>query len=168
MNPITELSSTTHQLTAAPIAKAEMLIRKPVRNVFEAFVEPAITSRFWFTKSSGRLAPGKHVRWEWEMYGLSVDVMVKALEQNKRILIEWSAGDTPTTVEWLFTPRTDHTTFVTITHSGPTGDGDAIAKQAIDSTEGFAFVLAGLKALLEHNVVLNLVPDRHPDGINPR
>jgi hypothetical protein len=71
-------------------------------------------------------------------------------------------------VEWLFTARADNTTFVSITNSGFRGDGDAIANQAINSTEGFAFVLAGLKALLERNVVLNLVPDRHPDGINPR
>ena len=28
------------------IAKAEMLIRKPVAEVFEAFVNPAITSKF--------------------------------------------------------------------------------------------------------------------------
>ena len=39
-------------------AKAEMLIRKPVAEVFEAFVDPAITSRFWFTRGSGRLEPG--------------------------------------------------------------------------------------------------------------
>jgi hypothetical protein len=42
-----------------PFGKAEMLIRKPAAEVFEAFVNPAITSRFWFTKSSGRLEPGK-------------------------------------------------------------------------------------------------------------
>jgi hypothetical protein len=30
------------------------------------------------------------------------------------------------------------------------------------STEGFTFVLAGLKAFLEHNIILNLVADRHP------
>ena len=36
------------------VAKAEMLIRKPVAEVFEAFVDPAITTQFWFTKSSGR------------------------------------------------------------------------------------------------------------------
>ena len=30
----------------SPIAKAEMLIRKPVAEVFEAFVNPAITSKF--------------------------------------------------------------------------------------------------------------------------
>lgn len=32
-----------------PQAKAEMLIRKPVEEVFEAFVDPEITSKFWFT-----------------------------------------------------------------------------------------------------------------------
>ena len=42
-----------------PVAKAEMLIRRPVTEVFEAFVNPAITSRFWFTKGSGRLEPGR-------------------------------------------------------------------------------------------------------------
>jgi uncharacterized protein YndB with AHSA1/START domain len=46
-----------------PVAKAQMLIRKPVAQVFEALVDPAITSRFWFSKGSGRLEAGKHVRW---------------------------------------------------------------------------------------------------------
>jgi len=69
-----------------PIAKTEMLIRNPVSEVFEAFVNPAITSRFWFTKGSGRLEAGKQIRWEWEMYNHSVEVSVKAIEENKRIL----------------------------------------------------------------------------------
>jgi len=33
--------------------KAEMLIRKPVAEVFEAFINPEITSKFWFTRGSG-------------------------------------------------------------------------------------------------------------------
>ena len=48
------------QLPQAPIAKAAMLIRKSVAEVFEAFVDPEITRRFWFTKSTGRLETGKH------------------------------------------------------------------------------------------------------------
>jgi len=76
------------EIKDVPIAKTEMLIRKPVSEVFEAFVNPAITSRFWFTKGSGRLQAGKHIRWDWEMYDLSVDVHVKSIEENKRILIE--------------------------------------------------------------------------------
>src|SRR6185369_9044893 len=146
-----------------PIAKTEMLIRKPVSEVFEAFVNPAVTSRFWFTKGSGRLQAGKQIRWDWEMYNHSMQVSVKAIEENRRILIEWGANGTPTTVEWVFTSRPDSTTFVSITNSGFSGDGDEAVKQALDSTEGFALVLAGAKAFLEHSITLNLVADRFPD-----
>jgi uncharacterized protein YndB with AHSA1/START domain len=156
----------SQQLTQAPLAKAEMLIRKPAAEVFEAFINPAITTKFWFTKSSGRLEPGKQIQWDWEMYNASAQVNIKAVEQNKRILIEWgSADETATTVEWLFTPLGDNKTFVSITNCGFSGAGDEIVKQAVASTEGFTFVLAALKALLEHNIKLNLVADRFPEGL---
>jgi uncharacterized protein YndB with AHSA1/START domain len=144
------------------IAKTEMLIRRPVAEVFEAFINPDITSKFWFTKSSGRLETGRQIRWEWEMYNASTDVNVRAIEPNKRILIEWGETDARTTVEWIFTVRPDNTTFVSITNSGFQGNQEEIAKQAIDATEGFTFLLAGLKAFLEHNINLNLVADRFP------
>jgi uncharacterized protein YndB with AHSA1/START domain len=147
-----------------PAAKTGMLIRKPVSEVFEAFVNPAITSRFWFTKGSGRLKSGEHIRWDWEMYNVSVQVSVKAIEQDKRILIEWEGHGAPTTVEWIFTSPSDDTTFVSVTNTGFSGDGDEVVKQALDSTGGFALVLAGAKAFLEHNICLNLIADRFPDG----
>jgi uncharacterized protein YndB with AHSA1/START domain len=142
-----------------------MLIRKPVADVFEAFVNPDITTKFWFTKSSGRLEAGKRVQWDWEMYGISVLVTAKAIEPNKRVVIEWPGEGSPTTVEWLFASQKDGTTFVSITEAGFTGDGDQLVKQVTDSTQGFSLVLAGLKALLEHDVRLNLVADRYPKGI---
>jgi len=46
----------------------QMLIRKHLPQVFETFVNPDITTKFWFTKSSGRLEQGKTVRWDWEIY----------------------------------------------------------------------------------------------------
>jgi len=91
-----------------PSAKAEMLIRRPVAKVFEAFVDPAITTKFWFTRSSGKLETDKHIQWDWEMYNASAQVAVKAIEQNKRILVEWSAYGT-TTIEWLFYPQAERT-----------------------------------------------------------
>lgn len=57
------------------------------------------------------------------------------------------------------------TTFVRITESGFSGSGDEIAQQVSDSTQGFSLVLAGLKALLEHGIRLNLVADRFPEGL---
>jgi uncharacterized protein YndB with AHSA1/START domain len=153
------------QLTHIPVAKAEMLIRKPVAEVFEAFMNPEITTKFWFTKSSGRLEAGKQVTWSWEMYNASSHVTVKDVEQNKRILIEWSGYGSPNTVEWIFTPYGNDATFVRITNSGFSGDGDELVKQALDSTGGFTWVLAGLKAYFEHNIMLNLIADRFPKGL---
>ncbi len=152
------------QITKAPVMKTGMLIRRPVQQVFEAFVDPEVTAQFWFTKSSGRLEPGRRVQWDWEMYDISVPVTVKAIEPNKRILIEWAGRGGPTTVEWTFTPC-EGGTFVGITNSGFAGSGDELVQMTADSSQGFSLVLAGLKALLEHDIRLNLVADRFPKGI---
>ena len=89
----------------APVAKTQMVIRRPIGEVFEAFVDPAITSRFWFSRSTGRMAVGQTVRWDWDMYGVSPNVDVKAVERNRRILIEWDGPDNPSWVEWTFEPN---------------------------------------------------------------
>jgi uncharacterized protein YndB with AHSA1/START domain len=154
------------QLTQVPVSKTGMLIRRTVADVFEAFISPEFTTKFWFTKSSGRLEAGRQIRWEWEMYNVSALVTVKVLEPNQRIVIEWPGYSGPSTVEWIFAPQKDGTTFISITETGFTGNGDELMKQLADSTQGFTLVLAGLKALLEHNVQLNLVADRYPEGID--
>jgi uncharacterized protein YndB with AHSA1/START domain len=146
-----------------PVAVAEMLIRRPVETVFAAFVDPAITTKFWFTRGSARLDSGGPVRWDWAMYGVSADVLVDELVANEKILIRW--GDPATTVEWRFDPRPDGTTFVSVRNWGFVGDAESRAGQAIGSTEGFTLVLAGAKAWLEHGLALGLIRDRYPDGL---
>lgn len=64
--------------------EVQMLIRKPVTLVYQAMLDPAITTKFWFTKSSGPLQEEKTVTWTWEMYGASVDVLVKKILPNKK------------------------------------------------------------------------------------
>jgi uncharacterized protein YndB with AHSA1/START domain len=155
----------TLQLTQPPVAKAAMLIRKTAAEVFEAFVDPEITRKFWFTKSTGRLETGKHIVWTWEMYDISTEVNVKTVEPNKRIVIEWGNSGSMTTVEWVFTPYENDSTYVTITNSGFQGDGDKVVNDALDSKGGFTWVLAGLKALLEHNLELNAIADAYPKGL---
>ena len=84
------------QLTQVPTMKTGMLIRKPAAEVFEAFVNPAITTKFWFTRSSGRLEAGKQVHWAWEMYDISIPVTAKVIEPHRRIVIEWPGYSSPT------------------------------------------------------------------------
>jgi uncharacterized protein YndB with AHSA1/START domain len=153
------------ELTRAPVAKTGMLIRRPVDEVFEAIVNPEVTSKFWFSRGSGRLETGKQVRWDWEEHDVSIEVTTKLIEQNKRVVIEWPGYTGQTTVEWTFEPPDDGTTFIRVSEAGWTGDADKLLRYVADSTQGFTLMLGGLKALLEHDVQLNLTADRYPEGI---
>jgi len=149
------------------VAGAEMLIRRPVAEVFEAFVDPAITSRFWFSEGSGRLEVGKRIQWTWRWYDFSVEAEVMSVVPNRRILVEWTGYGYPTLIEWTFSERPEGA-FVKIANTGFRGTVEEAAQTAVDATEGFTFVLAGAKAWLEHGIQLNLVPDRFPDGLPSR
>ena len=89
-----------------PTVETQMLIRKPIEEVFQAFIDPQITTNFWFTKSSGKLETGKTIKWEWEMYGVFADLQVKEIVPNKLIKIEWD--EPSTTVEFHFTEVTEN------------------------------------------------------------
>ena len=144
--------------------EAQMLIRKPVSAVFQAFLDPAITINFWFTKSSGKLEVGKTVTWEWEMYGIAINVWVRDIIQNKKITVEW--GEPTTTVDFEFTALTDDKTYVVIKNYGFKETGNDLILAIKDSTGGFTTVLDGLKAYLEHNVRLNLFGDKYPKDVS--
>jgi len=144
-------------------AEAQMLIRKPASQVFEAFIDPEITKHFWFTKGSGRLEVGKKITWEWEMYGFSTPVVATEIIQDKKISIEW--GEPATKVDFNFEPMHEGaSTFVTIANYGFKRTGDELVQAIKDSTGGFTTVVDGLKAWLEHGIELNLVGDKFPRG----
>lgn len=142
-----------------------MLVRRPPAEVFEAFVNPEVTVKFWFTDSSGPLEEGKHVTWRWSMYDAKTEVDVKELEKDKRILIEWDGYKGRESVEWTFSPYNDRATYVLVACAGFSGSADEIVEQALDSKGGFTWLLAGAKAYLEHGVELNLAADAHPKGL---
>lgn len=146
----------------SPVVETQMLIRRPVAQVFQAFIDPAITTNFWFTKSSGALEAGKTVTWEWEMYGVSAQVFVKDIIQDRKIVVEW--GNPVTTIEFEFRDMNDQTTYVVIKNYGFRLEGDELIQAIKDNTGGFTTVLDGLKAYLEHNLKLNLIADKFPKG----
>lgn len=149
------------EINSPSVAKIEFLIRKPVTEVFEAFVSPDTITKFWFNRSSGRLENGKTVKWYWDLYDASSEVRVLAIEDNQRIYVEWDAGgDKPTTIEWKFESRSDRSTYVSVVHKGFSEGGDDLVEKVVDSTGGFALVLAAAKAWLEHGIELNIVADR--------
>ncbi len=147
-----------------PIVETQMLIRRPARDVYKAFIDPTITTNFWFTKSSGRLEEGKQVTWEWEVYGVKDLVTVKKLIPGEFIQIEWS--DPPTIVDFEFKPLTAETTYVVIKNYGFHQTSEELITILKDLTGGFTTVLEGAKAWLEFNIRLNLIAYKFPKEVS--
>jgi uncharacterized protein YndB with AHSA1/START domain len=153
------------QLSHIPSVNVGMLIHRPSSDVFRAIADPAVTTKFWFTKSTGKVVPGADLRWEWEMYGASANVSVKEVEEDSRIVFDWGDGENTTTVEFRLIPMGDGATFVQVTETGLRGEGDEIVSRVAGSTGGFTIALCAMKALLEHDIALTVVRDRYPEGL---
>lgn len=78
--------------------------------------------------------------------------------------MEWPGYSGPTTVTWKFR-EVDGGTFLDVEETGWTGTGDELVGFVRDSTEGFTWTLAGMKAWLERGLELNFVADRFPEGL---
>lgn len=152
-----------------PIVKAQMLIRKPIDKVFEAMVNPDITSKFWFTKSSGRVEPGKTLEWEWGQFGVKDTVDILEVKTGEYISLEWELGDLKTLVEMEFESYSNSSTLVKVSERGfwenhPAKDEKLEEKinLMLGQNGGWTLVLSNMKAWLEHEVDLNLIADHQP------
>lgn len=139
--------------------EAQMLIRKPIEDVFEAFINPEVTTNFWFTKSTGKLEEGKTVTWEWEMYGVKNVVNVHQIISNQLIKTVW--GEPSVNVDYEFKTM-ENGTLVVIKSYGFTQTSEELLRQVNDNTGGFTTVLDGCKAYLEHGINLRLIEDKFP------
>ena len=142
------------------IVETQMMIRKPLAEVFTAFIDPEITKNFWFTKSTGRLEQNKTIIWTWEMYGVSAEVIVKEILDNEKITVEW--GNPATIIDFEFSPFSENFTIITIKNYGFLETGKELIEIIKDRTGGFTTVLDGLKAYLEYGINLNLTGDKFP------
>ncbi|WP_175622296.1 SRPBCC family protein [Chryseobacterium schmidteae] len=139
--------------------QAQMLIRKPIQEVFEAFINPEITTNFWFTKSTGKLEEGKTIIWEWEMYNAKSEVKTLQIIPNQLIKTEW--GLFSNNVDYEF-KEMEKGTLVIIKSYGYSETGDELLSVINDNTGGFTTVLDGCKAYLEHGINLKLIEDKFP------
>ncbi len=149
-----------------PEIKQQMLFRVPVERAFAAFSDPAVTTKFWFSHSTGPLIAGQSVTWEWRPYQHAVSVRVLTIEPNRRIVIQWGDEQKHSRVEWTFMPHGNNATMVTVCNRDFSGfSNEEMVPLAIDSMGGFSLVLANAKAYLEHGIELNLIYDKAPEAI---
>ena len=139
----------------AHTAKCSILIRRPVAEVFRAFVDPGVITSFWLEATTGPLAKGAQVTWRFLVPGATATVTVTAFEDQRRIAFDWSGG---INVDMTFEPTDKNSTKLTVEAVG--FQGKTAEASAIDATEGFTIVLCDLKTLLETGRSANLVRDK--------
>lgn len=136
-------------------AFAEMLIRKPVNEVFDAFVKPETIQKFWLEATSGPRARNATVNWEFMVEGAHETVTVTTFTENRLIAFTWSDG---ISVEMSFELTDQISTRLSVTAKGFHG-ADA-QSQVVNATEGFSIVLCDLKSHLESGHSGNMVRDK--------
>lgn len=142
-------------------AKAQILVRRSRDEVFNAFVDPVVMSKFWFKRKDQGLREGDTITW---FVGdasdaLEIEVRVKSIKQPSQIIIEWGQDGQFTTVSWTLVEQNSDVTRLVIEEHGFIGSRDEAVSQALDSTGGFNQMIVALKALLEHNSTINVVED---------
>ena len=138
------------------IARAEMLVRRPIAEVFAAVVDPETITKFWLDGTSGPLALGARVEWRFMVPGATETVTVTGFHPPHRIEFDWSDG---ISVGIRFQDQGLYATRVSVEVTG-FGKSDEAFSKAIDATEGFSIVLCDLKTLLESGRSANLVRDK--------
>lgn len=139
---------------SASIAKASLPIRRPPAQVFNAFVDPAILTRFWLQAASAPLSAGAVVEWHFMVPGAKDTVTVMDFQPGRRLVLRWSDGSS---VALDFTEFNPGETLLSVeTSAFEPADADTL----VGTTEGFCLVLCDLKTLLESGRSAHLVKDK--------
>jgi uncharacterized protein YndB with AHSA1/START domain len=133
--------------------KAAIQILKPVREVFEAIVDPAKMSNYFISEGSGRMVEGAQLKWKFPEFDMQFPIRVGKVEEDKYISYYWEMDGTELIVEITLTPRGADKTVVRITEKSRPNN-DAGIKWLISNTEGWANFLACMKAYLEYGINL--------------
>lgn len=137
-------------------ARVSLIINATPEEVFSAFIEPKQLVRFWLAASSGKLSIGKTVHWEFKVPGATVETTATKLRLGRAIAWKWSDG-TAVNIEL---EDLDKGTAITVINSGFQGSPTKKIESALNATEGFSYVLADLKTLLESGKSSHIVKDK--------
>jgi uncharacterized protein YndB with AHSA1/START domain len=130
-------------------------VLRPVPEVFKAIVDPAVMSRYFLTTGSGPMKAGATVEWEFTDVGRNLSVDVKEIEQERRIVFEWTASGVRARVTILLERADANTTRISINEAGWPMDHEGV-QRALGQTQGWTDFACCMKAYLQHGINLRL------------
>lgn len=131
---------------------SKMKIVKPVAEVFEALVDPAKMSNYWFSSGSGRWEQGKTVTLRYEEYDAQVDIKVLEIEENRKIVFQWGPAGEQSVVTITLHELDPATTKIEVNEEVSRENEDELIHYVIGNKEGWVYMLTCLKGYLEFGV----------------
>ncbi|NKI27976.1 ATPase [Arenibacter sp. 6A1] len=131
-------------------SKAAIQIQKAIEEVFEGIVNPEKMTKYFISKSSGRLQTGKDVLWKFPEFDEKFPVTEIKIENNRSISFVW---DPETVVKITLEKLPDNSTLVKVNENGKEFNEDNL-KWALENSAGWANFLACMKAYLEYGIQL--------------
>jgi len=133
--------------------KVAIQILKPANTFFEDIAATEKMSKYFISKSTGRMVEGRQLRWAFPEFEGDFHIRVGRIEQDRHISYRWEVDGEELLVEMTFTPVDGGATVVTVTE-GAMENNEAGIKWLMSNTGGWANFLACLKAYLEYGINL--------------
>lgn len=131
-------------------SNATIQIQKPVEEVFDGIVNPEKMTKYFISKSSGRLETGKEVIWKFPEFEEKFPIKEIKIEKNRSISFVW---DPETIVKITLEKLPDNSTIVRVNENGKELNVTNL-KWALENSGGWANFLACMKAYLEYGIQL--------------
>ncbi|MCL2677348.1 MAG: SRPBCC domain-containing protein [Streptococcaceae bacterium] len=146
---------------------SRMEIDAKPEEIFNAFVDPQLIGNFWFSTSSEAWEADKDIILTYDEFDAEIPIHILNIRKNQMISLSWGPSSDERAVTITITPK-DHTTVVEVKEVGfqefedmltdptlsevRTYEYESIINQLMGGKASWTFVLACLKAYLEHGV----------------
>jgi uncharacterized protein YndB with AHSA1/START domain len=130
----------------------KLKIGKPVNEVFEAVVDPAKMSNYWFSSGSGRWEQGKTITLRYEEYDAQVDIKVMEVQVDKKIVYQWGATGEENVVTITLKALDNKSTIIEVNEKGWNENDDELTNKLLGNKEGWVYMLTCLKGYMENGI----------------
>lgn len=130
-----------------------MQISKPIKEVFEAIVNPEKMCNYFISQSTGRMEEGKNLIWKFPEFDFECPVSVVKIEPSSLISYYWENSGQNLLVEMKLSTVGDNFTLVKISEKSMQNN-EAGLKWLSGNSFGWSNFLACLKGYLEYGINL--------------
>ena len=134
-------------------SKAKLIINKPIKEVFNAIIDPTKLCLYFTSTASAPLVEGLTTTWRWADVEDAYVINVRKVEEDKFISFTWIATDTNSLVEITVTSIDANSTLVNIIETGWELNAQGV-EYVNRQTGGWMHMLCCLKAFLEFGINL--------------